>query len=773
MLTYEVWDINGNVVFTYDEKDTSLLKAGCTYFVHPVIRADYKDYVEIVFADGVKQNHDFSVADSSKNPDDYVVITKPTKIELILEAKIYTGAELNFSIEFLARYSQYLQIVVKCSDSLTQTNAGKYYVTVCFKDGGNGCWSNTNGVIDRTAIVYEFEIKSKEITLTTNRLDPIKYTGEEIDVTEKLKELLGEDILQYVDITYDYSENRVDVGEYSISLTIKKEFEGNVIWTGGASGTVKVDWTIEKAVLSGTWTNLGRLELISESYVGGTEGKIKFTYVDILSGEIVDSTKLVKGRRYRVTAEIIDTRNLVWAEGFVNTYEFELTVELVWLAKPTLTRDTISFTGQAITFTIADFESTYAEHIEIVTGSLTQLKAGEYKVVIRLKNEAAAWDTGSTDEVTLYFWIEKAVLSGTWREGAGTLTLSSTYKYSYDKVVEYVYTQNGVVVDKKDLVLGETYTVTATLLDTANFVWAEGMTLTQEFVYTQQVEVINGYPTLEQGVAEYTGSAIIFVIKDWEYFQQYLEIVGSLRYTNVGKYTLVLKIRDDVNAEWVDGSTREIELTIEITQLHLELNRWTASGTVEFMENGYTGSYDRVVKYIYTDSAGNEVTASELKVGQTYTATLVLIDTENFVLDGDPSIWTYTFTFEAPAQGGLAWWVFLLIGVVLLLLIVMVIFIILVLIRRRNSENEDGAVTAPDNGYDDGAYDDIDEGTYGGYEGGDEGYTVPDEDYGGYEGGDDGFTADDADTDGYDEAGADTDAADGNEFESGDDDTFV
>ena len=685
VLKYKYYDTLGKEVTTSD------MKAGCTYFVHPELDDKYKDYIEIEYADGVKKNYDFSLNFRDDDNRPWQDITLPegviagTKYLVKLEAKEYTGEELTFVLDFVAQHMGILFIVESESDSLTQINAGKYYVTVCFRDDVKAFWGGTN--YDRTAIIFEFEITKKEITLGQTNLDDIKYTGKEIDISTILKEL---DFGEYVIIEYGSEDKRTDVGTYSITIRLNPEYGDNIGWASGTQLnpdglTVTLEWKITQATIDGTWNDLGRLTLTSESYVGGTEGKIEYIYTDKETGAVVAANALVTGRTYTVKAVLLDTVNLKWADGFEDTYEFTLTVELVWLPKPELSKVTMGYTGQEIRFEIID-ESKYTGHIEVVEGSLTQTELGSYTVVIRLVSDNAVWETGSTDDVTLTFEITQAVITGTWIEGAGIMDLESTYRGSYDGIVEYVYTDvNGNVVNRVDLVKGETYTVTVTLKDTEHFRWADGTQLTQTFEFTAEIVIIPKL-TLKESEVYYTGEAITVEIVDYAKYAEHLELVAGskLSYTEAGTYEIRLKLKGA--AEWEAGMSGELVLTFTIKKVVLR-GEWTDEGRIEFEANSYKGDYSEVVEYIYRDVNGNEVSASELKEGERYTATIRLKSGKGANFDDSELEKTYEFTYRS-VKKGISWWVILLIVIAIILLILIIIVIIYTERKRKRLREE-------------------------------------------------------------------------------------
>ena len=251
-----------------------------------------------------------------------------------------------------------------------------------------------------------------------------------------------------------------------------------------------------------------------------------------------------------------------------------------------------------------------------------------------------------------------------------------------------------------------------------------------------------------------------------------MEVVGSLRFTAAGEHTIVLKIRDDVLAQWSDGTKRDIEIKVYIEKVLL-IGTWQDNGRVKFDSNSYTGTYDEVVVYEYYEEDGvTPISLSELIEGRTYIAKIKLIDTVNFVFGDFDTTYKFTYKASTPISGGLAWWVYVLLGVVALLLIVMIIFIIIVIIKRKKKAEEENANGAATSGPTDGT--DTDE-SYGGY-GGDDDYSTGDyedntgdygdgdydDSYGGNDSGSDDYATDED----YDGVGTPEDGSDGS------DDTF-
>ena len=118
---------------------------------------------------------------------------------------------------------------------------------------------------------------------------------------------------------------------------------------------------------------------------------------------------------------------------------------------------------------------------------------------------------------------------------------------------------------------------------------------------------------------------------------------------------------------------------------------WGNDGKVRF-ESSYTGNYNDVVEYVYTDMSGNPVRASQLKEGERYKVLVRLKDTVNFEFAAGFNQ-EYEFTYEK--SGSFAWWLILIIILAIILLIIIIIIIVIVIRRRisaRNRAEEDESV---------------------------------------------------------------------------------
>ncbi|MDE7263739.1 MAG: hypothetical protein K2N64_03670, partial [Anaeroplasmataceae bacterium] len=217
----------------------------------------------------------------------------------------------------------------------------------------------------------------------------------------------------------------------------------------------------------------------------------------------------------------------------------------------------------------------------------------------------------------------------------------------------------------------------------------------------------------------YTG-ALLDVLAGWAHIDL-VEYVGN-QATEVGKYRLILTIKDFDSYEWDTSGLPQTEValqdmegastsyTIEDDMLSVEWEiipavlkgTWNENGTLDLMvSSSFKGSLENVVTYKYYDKNGNEVTS--LYEGETYTVEAILVDTKNFVMDDEttnllsqPHEFTVPTTNKEPNKVMeffkniwnfiMLYWLWFLIGLIILLFL---IFLIILLAKRRKKEEKE------------------------------------------------------------------------------------
>lgn len=699
-------DAYGTVV-TDDQINS--LPAGTTLFIHFDVNEKYSDSVQLIYREGVTKSYPYTIGFPAGEK--LIEVDKPTELYFVVD---FLGEELNFKDkinEILKDKDAYLMLVESESDSLIQNGAGEFRYVICFRDGAKYCWKNTGIENDRSPITITIKVKPLELEVKTDfdLLGEWYYTGFDIDISELLKETYK----GYVTVAAGYTTVGKDAKEYTFNIMIDPKYEDSVTWKDYDEEYVTIKWTIKPSVITGEWLepqcNFGRITITSDTYPGIQSGDIEYVYRDHTTQEVV--TELVVGGEYDAQVIIKNDKNLVWStEPSVHT--FTLTKELEVFARPEISAKEKEFTGADITFSITiDGKPITSEEFvgkieidESLSDSLTQKNVGKYKVVIKIIDEAVSWPGYDTGDVVIEFEITKIELDVEWKDPIAPTFISSYTSDDYSSIVKIEYRNSlGVVVTKAQMVKGETYTAVLTLIDETNFKWASTAKLTYSFTLDIDFVALDK-PVLSDDDLSYTGNNITVSITNRDVIEEYIKlgyieiVTGSFDQKNAGTYSIVLKIKENTYI-WADYDSDYFVLEYTINKAVLK-GEWQTNGKVNFTSS-FTGDYNTVVEYVYTNNATGEV-VTELKEGVEYTASVKLRAGMEDNFDDSMLPPDFTFTYEADEEegGSSLWWLWLLIG--LLVLIIIIIIIIIIIVKRRNKDDD------YDDFYDDEYYGDED-----------------------------------------------------------------
>lgn len=302
----------------------------------------------------------------------------------------------------------------------------------------------------------------------------------------------------YVTITGNTGK---EAGAYTVTIHITDT--SRFVWSDGLCEDITLTFVINKAIINGFWNATLTVNPYcdSESYQGSFESVIRYEYyaaTDISMNYPLSLDELVEGNMYRVYAFITDeaAANFGFADGLIKDgyvcYEFRYGDvppggrDKIMLDVPHLEIESVYYTGEMITFVIADWDKYYNGYLEITSGSLRHMLAGEYSVTLSFNAEGKSlfiWiDDRTARDITITFVIHKAVLTGEWNSN-GRVDFKSTYTGNYDTVIEYRYVDmDGNPVSYANLQAGVKYKALVVLRDVDNFEFAKDFS--QEFEFT-------------------------------------------------------------------------------------------------------------------------------------------------------------------------------------------------------------------------------------------------------------------------------------------------
>ena len=296
--------------------------------------------------------------------------------------------------------------------------------------------------------------------------DKVEYSGNpftfEILIDEK--PITDPENADKVEIVADGSDSltQTAVGVYKVIIRLKDGY----VWEGNVGGDLELSFEITLVEISVEWSVVGGGIPVPEFETGfsGTDFSeiVEIKYINAKTGLEVKRCDLVKGETYVAVLVLKDETNFQWKSGAKLDYTFTLEIDIIVLDVPALLEDLFDYTGEDITVNV-DIWDQIKDFVEIVDGSFTVKNAGDYTIILRIKDGDKCWKDGANEYVKLTFTVNRAVLEGEWGSD-GRIEFSSTFKGNYDEVVEYIYhDSDGNVVDYKDLKDGATYTVSVKL----------------------------------------------------------------------------------------------------------------------------------------------------------------------------------------------------------------------------------------------------------------------------------------------------------------------
>lgn len=704
------------------------------FYAEPYILADYAGNIQYEMREGETEKYGFK--SSQFTPDnDTVKLERP---QLTFTSREYTGEPIVFAIgNWNSYFAKYLYIT---DGDLTQTEVGKYRVMVSFIKEANAIWEGTES--NRDSYVLEFEItKPSRIYLEkpTLQFKVALYTGEPITfVIENWVEYR-----RYLYISVGKLE-QTNIAIYTVVLNFYEDSIG--CWQDGSRDAYIIQFEItddENKLKEKEQLHKPVLQFDSATYTGSA---INFVIVNWDSQykkylDIVGSLTQTSVGRYSVTVRFKEDANACWfgTENDISEYTlyFSITAgdtpgdQTYALYKPTLKNNKATFTGSPITFEINNWEGYYSKYLTY-SGELTKTSPGVYTIVISFKEGANAhWiDTNGTESITLQFEItdvagnNPVVLSKPtivnnkikFTGSAITFEISEWATYSkWLRISQGSLTQTAV---------GK-YSVTLEFLSTANAYW-EG-TENDRSPLELEFEIIDAstpvdppdppgpgekvkleLPTLVESSKQYTGKDIIFDINGWDnLYKNYVNLLPSptaLIKSEIGEYSVTLRIQDPTNVTWADGTTDDITLQFQITKAILTEGSIGNDGKLNVKSDSsddYSETLDKlyqdgVIDYEYFDKDGNPVSKDDLVAGEEYTVKLVVKNRDEFNKYFDASkidsslSQSYTIVYEPSEPKSNT----LLIVCIVCVAVELVLFIILVvvLMKKRaaaNAEDEE------------------------------------------------------------------------------------
>ena len=430
----------------------------------------------------------------------------------------------------------------KAGNSYTQIsrpkNAGTYYVKA-FVNGTDNYEALESGYV-------KFNIERQAVKVPTLKSKVYNAKAQTPDIDSELYGL------------YDY-EAVTDAGTYTVKLKLKDS--ANYRWYGVPSGSIA---TTEFKITKGENEFTKALSIEGWAY-GKTPnepsaeakwGKVEYHYyTNKACTNEIDIDQTTAAGTYYVKAVVPGNDN--YAE-ISDTASF--TISKAEVEVPTVASK--EYNGEAQK---ADIRDTAKYTVTTNDGGT---EGGSYDVVLTLKDaKNYIWSNGDTETTAIKFTITKA--ENYWIEGlqiqswrSGETAQNPTASAKWGTVLYRFYSEDGSIISQPDGKLPGTYYVEAYVEGSDSY-----SALTSGKVKFQVYEKKAGIVLPTAADKAYTGEKQTSGLKATKDYT----IVSDEGGTDVGTYTVTLRLSDPANFTWADGTSGDKEISWKITKAK---NRW-------------------------------------------------------------------------------------------------------------------------------------------------------------------------------------------------------
>jgi len=484
----------------------------------------------------------------------------------------------------------------------------------------------------QTEYVITWKINPKQVELSTIPWpESYTWTGMNIRLWLDDPDYYMISITQQNDETY--TGIAVDVGDYNAKLDLRLS-DTNHIFTldpansfgiqlspDGTSATVYREWHIEKVVVSvsnatNKWESVKDFDDNFNEYsylvpiVDQNNNAVLVEYFtdrdftnkvpDIKAINVTPGTietyyaRVTVDPDHRATHKIVNSVNgqdYAWIAFTVGDTRLPITVTLNY-------DDTgVTYTGSPISviakYGDIPFDITYfkldenGEYIPMNEGE-QPTNVGVYQVHIEPTNQEHKDGYNIINKV-FYLYINpiKAnVLS--WKieqtENSDGLEIPEVLLYSdseipSDSYVYVIYDENGNEVSTEAIEHNRQYTISVKVADGVDYLVFDendieaGLTsysFRTGFGEGEEYETLT-IPTLDKTQVTWNGEEQTFVIVGWDSIKDYVDIIsGNLSQTEVGNYSVILRLKSGVSAVWEGNSLDDVVLNFEIIKLTIQ-----------------------------------------------------------------------------------------------------------------------------------------------------------------------------------------------------------
>lgn len=283
--------------------------------------------------------------------------------------------------------------------------------------------------------------------------------------------------------------------------------------------------------------------------IGGTSKATDSGNYSVTVGFVQKDTA-INGVRVGIT-------NGVWEDGSTDTVTFSWSISGDALTKPTIANTNFTFNASEQAPVISNFNS----DTMTVSGTQKATNAGDYSITYSLKDKTnTTWSDGTTDDVTLNWKINvlklpKVTASQTTFEYTGSTVGIADYLSNFN--TNYIKLDDGYTTT----VAVSTRWAYFALKNKTSTTWEDGTTGRIVIQWNVTAKPITK-PALVKSAFDYTGSTFNAELSGFD--SNLMTKSGTESASNVGTYSITVKLKDSTNYQWADGSTADLNLTWQI-----------------------------------------------------------------------------------------------------------------------------------------------------------------------------------------------------------------
>lgn len=401
-------------------------------------------------------------------------------------------------------------------------------------------------------------------------------------------------------------------GSYTVECSLKDK--NAFTWADGTTANKTLTWEIQGEKVT--------IPSVTTAYVyNGTMQTVSINDFDSTVMTKSGTESAIEPGTYTLTFTLIDTTAHAWADGTTAPKTVQWAIGKITVPIPSVSGSVV-YDGNPHSVTITDFDSS----VMTKTGTETATNAATYVIIFSLIDILHySWQDGTVLSVERSWVIDKHSLE------KPTL-ITSTYSYSGSTITPQYYGYDST----KETVSGNVsassvgnYSITFSIIDTANYQWADNTTASVSRSWSIVVKAVS-IPYLATDEYLYTGNAITPTISGLD--SSSVTAGGDTSATTIGEHTITYTLIDAVNTKWSDGTTAQ------------KTSTWIIKSGLDYLCVHRTTNTD---DYFYiTNVSGKNIQYSYNKATWTaYTGQEIPLNAENKVyLRGTNSTWNETVT---------------------------------------------------------------------------------------------------------------------------------